>query len=57
MKLWRSLEGCLEAELLTADGPGAMDAIAGAGIVLWDVLPEDALRLRFRVSAGSFRRL
>ncbi len=57
MKLWRSLEGFLEAELLTADGPGSMEAIAGAGIVLWDVRPEDALRLRFRVSARCFRKL
>lgn len=57
MKLWHSLEGFLEAELLTADPPAALEAIAGAGIVLWDVTPEDPLRLRFLVDRRHFRSL
>ena len=42
MKLWTSLTGLIQAELLTADPAGALCAIADAGIALRDVTPEGA---------------
>ena len=40
MNIWRSLEGQVEVELLTADPSGALDAIARADIPLTRIFPE-----------------
>ena len=53
MKLWTSLTGLIQAELLTADPAGALCAIADAGIALRDVTPEGELCLRFSVARPS----
>lgn len=57
MKLWTSLTGLIQAELLTADPAGALCAIADAGIALRDVTPEGELCLRFSVARPSYGRL
>ena len=57
MKLWTSLTGLIQAELLTADPAGALRAIADAGIALRDVTPEGELCLRFSVARPSYGRL
>ena len=57
MKLWTSLTGLIQAELLTADPAGALCAIADAGIILRDVTPEGELCLRFSVARPSYGRL
>ena len=57
MKLWTSLTGLIQAELLTADPAGALCAIADAGIALRDVTPEGELCLRFSVARPSYARL
>ena len=42
MKLWTSLTGLIQAELLTADPAGALCAIADAGLARRDVTPVPA---------------
>lgn len=49
MNLWRSLGGEVAVELLSADLPGAMEAVNRVGIGLEDALYQDELHLRFTV--------
>ena len=57
MSFWRSLAGELEAELLTADPPGSLRAIAREDIPLSHVLLTGELTLTFRVRRGDYGHL
>lgn len=49
MNIWHSLEGQVEVELVTADPPGALEAIVQGGIPVTNVLPVNELTLSFQI--------
>ncbi len=49
MNFWRSLDGEIQVELVTADPAGALAAIAKEGISICQVLPQEELTLSFRL--------
>ena len=49
MNFWRSLDGEIQIELVTADPAGALAAIAKEGIPIRQVLPQEKLTLFFRL--------
>ena len=57
MNFWRSLDGEIQVELVTADPAGALAAIAKAGIPIRQVLPQEELTLSFRVRRRDLKRL
>ncbi len=50
MKLWRSLGGMVEAQLVSADLPRMLNAIGKANIELQDATVQDEYRLNFWIS-------
>ena len=57
MNIWRSLEGQVEVELLTADSSGALDAIARADIPLTRIFPEKELTISFQIQRSQLGKL
>ena len=57
MNIWRSLEGQVEVELLTADPSGALDAIARANIPLTQIFPEEELAVSFQIQRSQLGKL
>lgn len=57
MNIWHSLEGQVEIELMTADPPGALEAIVKEGIPVISVLPVNELTLSFRIRRAHIPKL
>ncbi len=57
MSLFRSLKGTVRLELVSADVPGALVAIAENGIPIYSVKTGDALSVRFDVRREDYRQL
>ena len=57
MNFWRSLDGEIQVELVTADPAGALAAIAQTGIPIRRVLPQEELTLSFQARRRDMKTL